>query len=304
MGIYICSGLASLLGGVVVGLASGQENLVLPLVGAIRPWQVVFFAVGLPGVLLSVLLLTVREPVRRGVHMRRSADGKLKASAVPTSEVVAYFKRNWQTLLCHNLGFALLSFSSYGSGAWIPTFLIRNHGYSARDAGIYYGLIVMAAGTLGIVFGGYLADRFSSRGLKDAKMRAGLFAALVWFPFGILYPLVGEGSWALLLLVPTVFTASMPFGSAPAAIQEMMPNPLRAQASAVYLFVVNLIGLGLGPTVVALFTDYVFAEEQAVRYSLMWVGTLAHLGSGLLLWLGLRPFRRSVELVEQWQPGS
>ena len=103
-----------------------------------------------------------------------------------------------------------------------------------------------------------------------------------------------------LLLVPAVFTASMPFGCAPAAIQEMMPNPMRAQASALYLFVVNLIGLGIGPTAVAMMTDYVFGDDMAIRYSLLWVGLIAHLGSGVLLWLGLRRFRDSLDRLKTW----
>lgn len=300
MGIYIGSGLAYLLGGVVVGLASGQELWQLPVLGAIRPWQVVFFVVGLPGVLMTLVLLTVKEPARRGLRRVRQADGTMRAQETPLSEVVAYIKRNWRTFACHNLGFALLSFSSYGAGAWIPAFLIRTYGMSAQQAGIWYGIIVMVAGTLGIVSGGRLADWLALRGYRDAKMRAGLIAAVVWAPTGILFPLMPEGSWALLLLVPTVFTASMPFGCAPAAIQEMMPNAMRGQASALYLFVVNLIGLGLGPTAVAMTTDYVFGDDLAVRYSLLLVAVFAHVASAVLLWLGLRPFRDSLDELEAY----
>lgn len=300
MGIYIGSGLAYLLGGLVVGLAGGQGSLDLPLVGSIRPWQVVFFAVGLPGVLLTLLLLTIREPARRGLRQILAPDGTKKVARVSFGEVASYIGKNWSTFLCHNVGFALLSFASYGAGAWIPTFLVRNHGWAARDAGIWYGTIVMVAGTLGIVSGGRLADWLRARGYEDSKMRAGLVASLVWAPFGILYPLVPHDMWAMLILIPAVFTASMPFGCAPAAIQEMMPNPMRAQASAFYLFVVNLIGLGLGPTAVALATDYVFRDDQAVGFSLLWVGIVAHVGSAVLLWLGLRQFRTSMERLRGW----
>jgi hypothetical protein len=87
---------------------------------------------------------------------------------------------------------------------------------------------------------------------------------------------------------------------APAAIQQMMPNVLRGQASAIYLFVVNLIGLGLGPTAVALMTDYVFRNDDAVRYSLLVVGTAAHLLAAGLLWNGLKPFLVSLERLKEW----
>ncbi|HVS15145.1 MAG TPA: MFS transporter [Thermoanaerobaculia bacterium] len=296
MGIYIGSGMATLLGGIVVGMASGQELWTLPLIGETRPWQVVFFIVGLPGVLLTLLLLTFKEPDRRDV--RRTATGAVQS--VPIREVAAYLRANWKTFTCHNLGFALLSFSSYGSGAWIPAFYQRTYDLTARQAGVYYGLIVMLAGTAGIVSGGRMADWLAHKGYRDSKMRAGLIAAVAWTPTGLLFPLVGRADLSLALLVPTVFFASMPFGCAPAAIQEMMPNAMRGQASALYLFVVNLIGLGLGPTAVAMTTDFVFGDDLAVRYSILAVATLAHIGSALLLWAGLAPFKRSLDHAEEW----
>ncbi len=289
MGIYIGSGMAFLLGGLVVGAVAGEEMLMLPLVGAVRPWQVVFFIVGLPGLGLSLLLLTVREPARR------DARGAIRSGTVPLREVREYLRGNWRTFFCHNVGFALLSFSSYGSGAWIPTFLQRTHGMSVRESGIWYGAIVMVAGTLGVVSGGWLADRLSRRGSQDARIRAGLIASLVWLPVGVLFPLVPSPELALAMLAPAAFASSMPFGCAAAAVQEMVPGSMRGQASALYLFVVNLIGLGLGPTVVALFTDYIFADDAMLRYSLLIVATSAHLLSALLLWSGLAPFRATLQ---------
>jgi MFS family permease len=97
-----------------------------------------------------------------------------------------------------------------------------------------------------------------------------------------------------------VFCLSMPFGVAPAAIQEIMPNSMRGQASAIYLFVITLIGLGIGPTAVALVTDFVFADDNALRYSLLIVTTLAVLMSIVLLSKSLKPYRESVVRLEQW----
>jgi MFS family permease len=293
MGIYIGSGLAFVLGGVVVGFVSTHEAWQLPLIGATRPWQVIFFVVGLPGVLLALLLWTVAEPARR--------DRRLSGPAqVPLAEVLGYMRSNLGTFLCHTVGFALLSFSSYGSSAWIPTFFQRNHGWTAGRAGVVYGLIVLVFSTVGVVAGGRLADRMAARGLRDATMRVGLIVALAWLPFGVLFPLAPGGWWAAALLVPASFLASAPFGVAPAAIQQIMPNAMRGQASAVYLFVVNLIGLGLGPSAVALTTDYVFRNDNAVNYSLLIVTTAAHLAAAALLWSGLGPFCRSLEGVKGW----
>jgi MFS family permease len=304
MGIYIGSGIAFIVGGLVAGLASAQATWMLPLVGATRPWQVVFFVVGLPGVLLALLMFTVREPTRRGIKMLKAADGKARVSQVPMSEVVAYLKQNWRTFLCHNLGFALLSFSSYGSSAWIPTFFVRNHGWTESQAGQIYGLIVAIASTLGIVAGGRMADWMEQRGQRDATMRVGLIVALAWLPCGVLYPLVPSANWAAALLIPSAFLAAAPFGVSAAAIQQMMPGTMRGQASAIYLFVINLIGLGLGPSAVAAITDFVFEDDEAVRYSLVSVATVAHIVAGALLFVGLKPFLASLDRLKEWNAAN
>jgi MFS family permease len=300
MGIYIGSGLAFFLGGLVVSVAASQATWHVPLIGATRPWQVIFFIVGLPGVLLAILTFTIREPARRGVRLAKTRDGTTRPVQVPVRESLAFFRQNWHTLVCHNVGFALLSFSSYGSSAWIPTFFVRNHHWTEARAGMVYGTIVAIFGTLGIVAGGRLADWMSERGYRDSTMRVGFLVSLAWIPTGILYPILPDAHWAVVLLVPTILLTSAPFGVAPAAIQQMMPNVLRGQASAIYLFVVNLIGLGLGPTAVALMTDYVFRNDDAVRYSLLVVGTAAHLLAAGLLWNGLKPFLVSLERLKQW----
>ncbi len=300
MGIYIGSGLALIIGGLVAKFAAAQEMWTLPIVGETRPWQVVFFIVGLPGVLLALLMYTVREPVRRGIRLKQGADGKATVEQTPMREVIAYIRLNWRTFLCHNVGFALLSFSSYGSSAWIPSFFVRNYGWSESAIGQVYGWIVAIAATLGVVAGGRLADRLLERGYRDATLRVGLLAALAWFPFGRLYPLMPNAYGSIALLIPAAFFASGPFGVAAAAIQQMMPNSMRGQASAIYLFVVNLIGLGLGPTAVAMTTDFIFRNDAMVGYSLLVVGTVAHILSAILLWSGMKPYLRSLDYLQEW----
>ncbi len=292
MGIYIGSGVANILGGTVVAFAAGRESWILPVLGAIRPWQIIFFIVGLPGLLLALLMYTVREPERRG-HGGRSA-------AVPLAEVWSYFGENWRTFLCHSVGFALVSFSNYGASAWVPTFFIRSHGWTAAHIGIVYGSVVAVAGTLGIVAGGRLADWMIARGHRDATMRVGMLVSIAWLAPGMVVYLSDDPYLAVAMLAVAQFFTSAPFGVAPAAIQQVMPPAMRGQASAIYLFLVNLIGIGMGPTAVALTTDYVFADDQMLRYSLLIVTTVAHLLSAWLLWAGLKPFVRSLERKDEW----
>ena len=296
MGVYLGSGLAFLLGGLVIKFASAQGDVLLPVLGEVRPWQLIFLILGAAGVLFSLLLLAVREPSRRGVGA---------GVAVPLAEVGRYLRANRRTVLYHNFGFAGLAFAGYGSAAWIPTFFIRTYGWDAGHVGVVYGSIVAVFGCLGIVFGGRLADWMAKRGRTDANMRVGLYAAMAALPCVASFPLMDNALWAAVLMAPTVFCLSMPFGVAPAAIQEIMPSAMRGQASAIYLFVITLIGLGIGPTAVALVTDYLFADDQALRYSLLIVSTLAVASSLFLLAKGLQPYRESVLHLQQWaaQPG-
>lgn len=291
MGVYLGSGLAFLVGGLVIQFASAQGDVTLPVLGEVRPWQLIFLILGVAGVLFTLLMLAVKEPARRGVGA---------GVAVPLSEVGRYIRANRRTVLLHNFGFAGLAFAGYGSAAWVPTFYIRTYGWDAGQVGIVYGSIVAVFGCLGIVFGGRLADWMAKRGRSDANMRVGLYAALGALPMVVLFPLMDTAFWASVLMAPTVFCLSMPFGVAPAAIQEIMPNSMRGQASAIYLFVITLIGLGVGPTAVALVTDFVFADDAALRYSLLIVTTLAVLISIILLAKSLKPYRESVTRLEQW----
>jgi MFS family permease len=292
MGIYIGAGMSYLLGGIIVKLASVQEADILPLVGAVRPWQVIFLAVGLPGLLVAFLMYTVREPVRRGIVRH--------ASGIPFSQVFRYLLENKGTILCHNIGFGLLSLASYASGAWVPEYFRRNHHWDIPTTGLVYGSMVIVFGSIGIVGAGRVADYFRARGTLNANMKVGMYIALFSIPVNLLLFSAPTGAWAVVWLVPGCMVAAAPFGIAPAAIQQMMPNPMRGQASAVYLFILNMIGLGLGPTAVAFCTQSVFHRDDALNHSLLIVTVLACTLAAVLLWSGLKPFLRSLERLNQW----
>jgi len=112
--------------------------------------------------------------------------------------------------------------------------------------------------------------------------------------------LVENPMLALALLVPLIFIMSAPFGCAPAAITQIMPAPMRGQAGALYIFVNVLVGLGCGPTAVAVMTDYVFHDDAMLRYSLAIVTAGAQVASAIVLWFGLKPFVRSLDRLKDW----
>jgi MFS family permease len=299
-GIYIGSGMASVVGGLVVQWAMERPPYEFAIIGTVRPWQLVFFVIGLPGMLFTLIMLTVKEPERRGLHKKT---GQEQTKGLPFREVAGYIGANWKTFFCHTVGFSFMSFVGYAGAAWIPAVFMRVHHWSPREIGVRYGVAVMILGTAGIIFGGKLAEWFAKKGYKDSNMRAGLIGAAFNLPFTLAYPLISDPWLAFLVLLPAIFAVGMPFGVAPAAIQEMMPNQMRGQAAAVYLFVVNLIGIGLGPSTVGSLTTRVFGVEK-VNYSLLVANGTANVLSIVLLLLGLAFFRRSLDHRDQWHKAN
>jgi len=295
MGIHLGGGLASIAGGFVIEWAGNAQSLTLPLVGERYVWQVVFFAVALPTIPLTALLLaTFREPRRR-----ESAMGG-DALAVSTGDFVRYFRENAGAFLFHNFGFALLALSGYGALSWIPEFFVRIHGWDRAFVGKAVGLNSMLVGAAGLYFGGFLGDALARRGQADSKIRVGLLAVLIWLPFGLVLPFAPTGALAFALWVPMTFAAAMPWGAAAAAIQEAVPNQMRGQAAAVFLFVINLVGLGLGPQILPLLTDYVFRDEMRIHLSLLTVTATAEAGAFALLLMALPRFRRTLRYRDRW----
>ncbi len=286
MGIYLGLGLALVLGGLVIQFVSARGALQLPVIGMTHPWQLVFLILGGAGIVFSLAFFLVREPPRHGMQPG--------AAVVPFSQVVSHLWQNRRTVLCHNYGFAMLGLVSYGAAAWIPSFFIRTWGVSPGQVGIIYGLLTMLFGCTGIVLGGRLADRWIRQDATDAALRLGMWSAGLGMLASIAVVSVPSVIWAWIFIAPMTFFLSMPFGAAPAAIQEIVPNQMRGQASAIYLFNVNLIGLGLGPTAVALLTDYLFRDDLAVRWSLLVISVVGCAGAIVLLGWGRQPYRDMV----------
>jgi hypothetical protein len=295
--IYLGRVFALLGGGWVVGKVSAAGLWTLPIVGDMRPWQAVFLLIGLPGLAISLLMRTIREPERGAMG------GATSALQLPIAAVAAYVRRHAGAFLGHNLGFALIGMVNYGWAFWVPTFLIRNHGWTAQHAGLIYGLWTATFGVAGVVVGGYLSDVLARRGHSDAKLRIGLIGVAGELASGFLF-LFAPTAVMEAALIPSTFFASFGFGAAAAAIQEVTPVPMRAQVSALYLFIINLIGLAIGSTFVAALTDYVFKSDLAIRESLLVVTVVGLVLAAVSFLLALGPFRRAAAAVATWRPDA
>jgi len=284
LGIFLVSGLAYLVGGQIVGLVQQHDTFVWPLVGTICSWQSVFFVVGLPGLLVSLLMLTVREP--------RRSDQIL--ANVPLRTFAAYVRMNWRSFVSHSVGFGLSGTVNFGIAAWLATFLIRTHGFTPARAGTVQGVLTMTVGVAGVVLGGRVADRFARRGHTDAAMRVGIIGAVGMLVSASAYPLMPSVSLTIAWLAVVNFFAAFPLGAAAAAAAEIVPSSMRAQGAAVYFFVLSLVSATLGPSAVALVTDHVFRDPAALRYSLVIVNVAGMSGAIALLAWGRAAFRETV----------
>ena len=291
IGVTLGSGFAYMLGGAVVAYVEGMEQIVLPLYGPMNGWQLTFFIVGIPGVLISLLVLaTVREPRRQGLAAEAN-------DAMPLPEVVQYLWARRGAYGGHIFGISLFIMVVYSLNLWGPTYFIRTFGYSRAEAGWIFGLVMICAGTAGLLLAGSVADAWMRRGTRDAYVRTILISIACITPCAIALGFTGNDLVAIGVMGLAVFFSAFQGGIAGGTLQLMTPNRMRGQVIAVYQLFANLIGLGLGPTVVAATTDYVFGYDEAIGKSIaLCAAILCPLG-GFVLWRSLPAIRR--QLLEQ-----
>ena len=298
MGTYLGFGVAYIVGGAIVAAIADMPDVVLPIVGPVAAWQTVFFYVAAPGALVLLLLATIREPVRR--ERLRVAPAK-QCPGVTLAEFGRFLKLNNRTFMAHALGFGCLGLLVNGMALWTPTFLARTYGWELSDAGIAYGILLLVFGGSGVYLGGWMADRIDRSGRVGGPFVTASLCAIGVVAPAIAYPLMPTAHLSLIVMAPMILCSSAPWGVAVSALQQMAPNELRGQVGAFYLFTVNLIGIGLGPTLVALLTDYWFSDPAALRYSMVVVSGTAAIAAALSLRWGLPHFRASLDRALAWQ---
>ncbi|MEI9965089.1 MAG: MFS transporter [Caulobacteraceae bacterium] len=228
----------------------------------IRNWQMVFIAVGLPGLLAAVLMRSVPEPPRRG-RMQAGSGHK----AAPVGEIVRYLFANWKLYAPMFFGLAFSALETYGVQSWRPTFFIRTYGWTAQQAGMAMGVSSIGAQLLGLVIGTWLTERLARRH-DDANMRVVAIMYTISPIFAILGPLM-PNPWLAVACAAVTGMCGLA-GAVPqnAAMQSVTPNDMRGQITAFYLFVFVVIGNGLGPSFIAAITDLIVRDESLIRYGL------------------------------------
>ncbi len=274
-GVPIGSALGIVFGGVIASLID---------------WRTAFFVVGIAGVVLApIFKAVVREPPR----------GRFDAAVANTRP--ARFSEVLRTLLGKrsfwglSFGASASSMMGYGMFFWLPSFFVRSHGLTLLEASLYYGAILLVGGIAGIWLGGSLADRFGTKGRRYyALIPAVAFVATIPFYVGA----VTSGSLAVafvLFLVPTALGLVW-LGPVLSAIQHVVPPHMRATASAVFLFINNLIGIGLGTAALGALSDALVVRHGAdsLRYAILY-GTSFFVIAATLFLLSARRLERDWE---------
>ena len=302
-GVYIGSAMAFIVGGVVIQAASQAGQVAIPLLGVFKPWQAAFIYVALPGIPALILIATVREPIRRGLAALKDGRAALpRSDPAEPAPSLAYVLRHPGVYVPLLLAPGVTAMVTFGITAWLPATFIRQWGWTPGEIGPAYGLIILTCGIGGMLISGFLADWLTRSGRLVGSVVISLAATLVLIPAGLLLAFTDSPAVALAAVALTTFFLGMPVALAPPILQAVTPNQLRGQVTSVYLLLVNLIGLGCGPFLVAFFTDFVFHDEMKVGLSLGLVCALAAALGAVCLAAAIIPYRKLMASLEATAP--
>jgi MFS family permease len=228
-------------------------------------WRQAFLAAGAPGLLLAIIvLLTVREP------QRGSAEHLADVGAAPPFAVAV--KRLWslRSFRWLAVGTGLNAFGGYANVAFLPLFFYTSHHMSTAGIGLALALLTGIPGALGTFLAGVFADRFGRRDTR-ALVRVPMLGALIAIPFAPVVLLSASTAVSIAGAVVPALMGAIYVGPGLAATQSMVPPRMRATAVALFLFILNMIGLGLGPVTVGLLSDALRPSlgADSLRWALM-----------------------------------
>jgi MFS family permease len=261
-GVFLGTSASLLLTGSVVDVLSHTPLITVPLLGAMASWRVTFLIVGLPGVSFALLTRTIREPLRK--NLLRTTAG---ATQLGLREAVTEIRRRWQSLLGISMGSVFQAVPTYALISWTPTYFQRVHGWTPGQSGRGLAVLLLTFGCAGMYAGGRISDRWQKRGIADGPLRVGVMCGIGTLLLPVAY-LATRIEYTFALLGPGIFFVSLAMGTSAAALQRIFPNQVRGQVSALYLFLLSLGGLGLGPLLPGYFNDRLFHNPKMIGESL------------------------------------
>lgn len=301
MGVSVGAGIAFIVGGQVIGFVMDSPPITLPFVGELFAWQSVFLFVGLPGLLIAALMTTVREPQRLGKIQLKDSTTQEKDD-ISFVDTINFLKAHRRTYIGIALTVAGSTILGYGFLSWLTSMFLRtpDWNWGVPQIGTAIGIVLLISGPIGVNGAGWLADRWYRQGKQDAHLRVMMLCGPIMLIASTALPLMPTPELAILMLGPHVLGAAGITAAGGAALMLVTPNQLRGQVTAIYYFVISLAGLTLGPFSVAFFTDYVFRDETALRYSMAIIGFAAPLLSVICAFAMRHHYRVSIAESETW----
>ncbi|MCY1265751.1 putative L-galactonate transporter [compost metagenome] len=286
--------------GLVLGYFSAHP-LALPLLGTLAPWQTTLMSIGLPGLIVLLLMFGVPEPRlnRAGRFTPASAP-----PTVPLGEVLAFLRANRRTFIAILVGMGCYNAAVYGGGAWVPSYLVREFGWSYAKAGTVMGLVMCVSSPLGVLGASWLGEYWRRRGVANGNLRVAIIASMVLPLCATPLLLAPSAPLALPFLALSAALWVCLFGVGPALIVEIAPAPMRGQFIALFTGVLNLLGVGIGPLAIGVITDYVLVDPAAIGYSILIVTLIACALACPLLLLARHSFRKTSQQAREWQPAA
>ena len=286
IGPYMGGGLALVLGGLIVNHAAQWNLAGVPLLSAMRPWQLTFMVVGALGLLCALLMPLVPEPARQ-------RDGE-PDRPIPLGLALRILVENRRFYGPFYIGMALAIIPIYAFPAWLPALSMRQFHVPIATVGLRYGIVSLVTGTIGVLLGPSVASLLRRLGAADASMRLAVLTNIAVFACSI--ALFFRSSFAAVMWTGGIASLfySMPTAMAAAALQLATPARMRGLATSIYIVIVTLMGLSVAPLLVAFFTDRVFHDEARVGDSLAIVCAGATALGAFCLACSLRAYRRLI----------
>lgn len=288
MGVFFGGGLALGLGGTLLR-SLGHGTVDFGPLGHLEAWRVVFIVLGAAGTIMVPLLLAVREPPRL------TDTGGRSAGAASLRQVAAEFARKKGALLTTIIGFAMIAMAATTIGAWVPTFFVRIHDWEIGQTGQKLGALTLVLSPLGAIVGATLADAMGRAGRKDSKLIVGVGSAAFCALSSLIMTMTNQ-TLALVALGLVQFVVGFNFGLVQAALAELVPNRMRAFASACFIASSNLLAATFGPLLVGVLNDHVFADPMMIGRSMAIVVPGGFVVATLVLFFGRRAYRSALSL--------
>ena len=254
-------------------------------------WRVAFFVVGAPGIVVALFVrYTLREPIRGLMEDRKDV-----ATDTPFPEVL---KLLWSRLSFRHLaiGGALNAFAGYSSSNWTASFMIRSHDMSTGELGTWLALIMGVGGAIGVFWGSYIAERLAKFDVRW-YMWMPTITGMICVPFMIATYVVEGAYTALIVSIVPGILFNVYLGNSLAMTHALVGLRMRAVASAILFFLINLIGMGLGPWGVGLLSDMLSAElrNESLRYAMLYLLPAAMAWSAVHFLLASRTLQKDLE---------